>query len=352
MWADSAEEFHSNGATEPALEAQGQRIAAWSMALEDAIKPSPDRLPDILNLAEALDEHFLWEPFSRTAESGQAAGRTNELAQIALRHLRVTDGEELDQAIRKLPVFPIAAQRAMQIMLRDDWNGAELESIAGGDQALAANLLQAANSWAYSPRQTIRSLSHAIIYIGAERTTRILYAAAIKPLFGSSRLREMWNHSLDAAQAAQHLAEISGAMDPKQAFLAGLVHDIGRLAMARLPEAYQTRYDHLTEMGCEPFLIERVLSGFSHAEAGARALKLWNFPEDFVDAVGFHHQPERTQCKFAALLYLTEHWTDSCEDVPSALRLRAALERLNLSERAFTQFTPTFDPSLSGLCFA
>jgi putative nucleotidyltransferase with HDIG domain len=342
----SFEEFNTDGDAGSGLEAHGQRIAAWSMALEDAIKPSPERLPDILNLAEALDEHFLWEPFSRDT------GRTNELAEIALRHLQVTDGEQLDQAIRKLPVFPVAAQRAMQIMLRDDWNGAELEKIAGADQALAANLIQAANSWAYSPRQTIRSLSHAILYIGAERTTRILYAAAIKPLFGSARLREMWNHSIDAAQAAQHLAEISGALDPKQAFLAGLVHDIGRLAMARLPEGYQRRFQHLIEMGCEPFLIERVLSGFSHAEAGARALKLWNFPEEFIDAVAFHHQPERTQGKFASLLYLAEHSTDSREDVPSALRLRAALERLSLTERAFTQFTPTFDPSLSGLCFA
>jgi putative nucleotidyltransferase with HDIG domain len=340
------EQMNSSPAVEPALEAQCRRIAAWSLALEDAIKPAPNRLPEIMNLAEALDEHFLWEPFSRSAD------RTNELAEIALRHLQVTDSEELDQAIRKLPVFPIAAQRAMQIMLRDDWNGAELESIAGADQALAANLLQAANSWAYSPRQTIRSLPHAIMYIGAERTTRILYAASIKSLFGSARLRAIWNHSLDAAQAAQHLAEISGVMEPKQAFLAGLVHDIGRLAMARLPEKYQTRYNHLTDMGCEPFLIERVLSGFSHGEAGARALKIWNFPDDFVEAVEFHHQPEKTQGKFAALLYLTEHWTDSCEDVPSALRFRAALERLGMSEKAFTQFTPKFDPSLSALCFA
>ena len=346
MSSPGFEPTDSNGRGEPALEAQCRRIAAWSMALENAIKPSSDHITDILSLAEALDEHFLWEPFSRHSD------RTNELAQIALQHLQVTDSEQLDHAIRKLPVFPVAAQRAMQIMLRDDWSGAELESIAGADQALAANLLQAANSWAYSPRQTIRSLPHAIIYIGAERTTRILYAASIKALYGTARLREIWNHSLDAAQAAQHLAEFSGAMDPKQAFLGGLVHDIGRLAMARLPEPYQTRFDHLTEMGCQPFLIERVLTGFSHAEAGARALKAWSFPEDFVQAVAFHHQPEKTQCKFAALLYLTEHWTESSEDVPSALRFRAALERLGMSEKAFTQVTPKFDPSLTGLCFA
>jgi HD-like signal output (HDOD) protein len=346
MSAHAFEETSSSGGGESALEAQCRRIAAWSMALENAIKPSPDRLTDILNLAEALDEHFLWEPFSRNSE------RTNELAEIALKHLQVTDGEQLDQAIRKLPVFPLAAQRAMQIMLRDDWSGTELEAIAGSDQALAANLLQAANSWAYSPQQRIRSLPHAIMYIGPERTTRILYTASIRTLFGTAKLREIWNHSLDAAQAAQHLAEISGAMEPKQAFLAGLVHDIGRLAMARLPEPYQSQFHQLAEMGCEPFLIERVLSGFSHAEAGSRALKLWNFPEDFVEAIGFHHQPERSQGKCAALLYLTEHWTDSCEDVPSALRFRAALERLGMTEKAFTQFTPTFDPSLSGLCFA
>ena len=328
------------------LEAHYQRVAAWSLALEAAITPAGRHLDEILEIADALDQHFAWEPY------GEADETANPSAEAGFKYLLVATPEDLERAIRKLPVFPAAAQRALRLLMTDTWSGTELEAIARTDQTLAAHLLSAANSWIYGAGERIATLSQAITYIGATRTFEILYAASAKPLFSTGRLRDLWDHSLIAAQAAETLATFTRAADPKEAFLAGLVHDIGRLAMAMLPPAFQSRYEHLTEVGCETFVVERVLSGFSHAKAGVCALRAWNFPEPLIEAVEFHHQPEKSESNLAAILFLVEHWSDSGEDVPSAARLKIALDRTGISATELAELTPTADRSMDGLRFA
>ncbi len=339
------EEIGAEPEIEPGLEAHCRRVAAWSLALEEAANATTANAVEIIELAEALDENFAWEPFSEPGDG------INSLAEIALECLRVTSEEDLDRSIREIPVFPAVAVRALSLLRRNDWSGVEFQKIAQADQTLAAHILGAANSWVYGAGQRIMTISQAITYIGAERASHIVYAASIRPLFGSVRLREIWHHSLEAAQAAESLAELSGAADPQEAFLAGLVHDIGRLAMETLPHGFPARFGRLADLGCEALLVERVLSGFSHAQAGARALKIWRFPEATVEAVEFHHQPEKSQRKLAGLLFLVEHWLDSREDAPSLVRLNVALERTGLSAAALDGLTVKADRSMDGLRF-
>ena len=97
--------------------------------------------------------------------------------------------------------------------------------------------------------------------------------------------------------------------------------------------------------------MERVLSGFSHAQAGARALAAWKFPGSLIEAVEFHHQPEKTESKLAAILFLVEHWTDSREDVPSAVRLKLALGRAGMTGGDVDQLELKADRSLDALRF-
>ncbi len=322
------------------IEAHYRRVAAWSLALEQTVKAEAD---EILEIAEAVDQHFAWEPY------GDPQQAPDPLAEAGLAYLRVISTEDLDRALASLPVSPVVANRALRLLIDDDWSAAELEAIARTDQSIAADLLTAANSWAGGARTRISTISHAITYLGEERTSRILYAASVKRLFSTPRLRALWQHSLVAAQAAETIAEMSGAANPKEAFLAGLVHDIGSLAMAALPSAFQSSFEHLTRCCCEPVIVERVLCGFSHAHAGARALRAWNFPERLVAAIEFHHQPEKTEQKLAALLFLVEHWTDSEEDVPSAARLKLSLDRTELSEADLAQLVVKDDRSIQAL---
>jgi putative nucleotidyltransferase with HDIG domain len=322
-----------------------RRIAAWSLELEHVTKAMPAQLPEILLLAEALDQYFAWEPF------GDPDAPPDVLAAIALTQLKMVTDDDLKRAIEKLPVFPMVAQRALGVLLRENWKVSDLESIAASDQTLALQVVGAANSWINAPRQPIKTLSHAIAYIGADQASRIFYSASMRPMFASRELHKIWDHSLDAAQVAQDIAKAT-SVNPQEAYLAGLVHDIGKLAMATLPAAFQMRFARLAEVGCETLLVERALCGLSHAQLGAKALRMWQFPESLAHAVEFHHQPERTDSPMAAILYLTECRTRGGEDTSTLARLLPALQCLGLTEEWFEDFEVKLNPGLDALRFA
>ncbi len=327
----------SGAASDAALDAKCRRIAAWSLALERVTGALPERGEEILELAESLDAYFGWEPFGLPDEG------PDDIAQAALACLRVVTPDDLQRAIEKLPVFPLAAQRALSVILRDDWSVADLESVAASDQALAAQLIRAANSGTRPTWRPIATIPQSILHIGADRASRIIYAASIQPMYATPRLRDLWHHSLASAEVAESLGRISRSIDPKKAFLAGLVHDIGVLAMSGLPQLFHDLMSRVTSLGCESIQAERALCGFSHAQAGALALRTWAFPEEISLAVEFHHAPERSGDSLPSILYLTEQWTDASEDAPSVARFHFALKRLGISERQFEQLAPPED---------
>jgi HD-like signal output (HDOD) protein len=85
------------------------------------------------------------------------------------------------------------------------------------------------------------------------------------------------------------------------------------------------------EHGCPQRVTEAVVCGADHAEAGEEILRAWQFPGDFVTAVRWHHAPERSKDPLSAILYITEFWTCSEEDLPSVARLNVAMSRIRLT---------------------
>jgi putative nucleotidyltransferase with HDIG domain len=229
----------------------------------------------------------------------------------------------------------------------------ELESVASLDPVLTGRLIQTANSAYYSPARPIGSIQHAIAYIGVDVTRKVLLASTIRGNFASMRLHQLWNHSLDVAQAAEELTRHSATkMDPSEAFLAGLVHDIGRLAFSIMPARYLERFYRLTDGGCPPVQIELCLSGRSHAEVGAETLVQWKFPEWAVEAIRCHHSPERSSSPLASLLYIAEFVADSDEDLPSFTRLKSACRLAGIDADAIAQIDGKDRDILDGLRFA
>ncbi|HLH42955.1 MAG TPA: HDOD domain-containing protein [Bryobacteraceae bacterium] len=281
-----------------------------------------------LELAEALEDHFAWEPYSGDAPEVEPA------AAEALDALRTVRPPDLERAMANLPVLPVAAHRALALLTSDNWEVRALQSIATSDPVLAAELIRAANSAAFAARQEIKTMVQAIAYIGTEQACRILVGASLKRLFVAKKLQGLWNHCLEASRIAQSVAKLSHEVNSEEALLAGLVHDVGRLATSLLPDQFQNRSQRLLASGCTLSQVEIALCGAAHAELGARALERWNFPQDFVEAVRFHHQPERSSSPLAAVLYLTELCSSPLEDVPSLARAKAALDRLGLDADA------------------
>jgi putative nucleotidyltransferase with HDIG domain len=144
----------------------------------------------------------------------------------------------------------------------------------------------------------------------------------VHPLFASSNLRDLWQHSLDVGRACERMATASGDTHPEEAFLAGLVHDIGRLAIWRLSGDAARSYARLLERGCEPVLAELFLFGYDHGQTGAEILRLWSFPSHLVDAVEHHHRPECSSAPLAALLFMAEARIAPSEAPESVQRLQ------------------------------
>lgn len=305
------------------------------------------KLAAILDLANALDERFEWDFFATDSDEEE------DLAvAVALKHLQTVAGPELERTVDAVPALPSATQRSLKLLSRDDICIADVEAIVNLDPALADHLIRAAMAARSRPPRTLRSLSFAIKHIGPRIAVQVLCCASLRPLFAAPALHRVWNHSISVAQNAEQLARTSGLCDPAEAFAAGLVHDVGRLPMARLPLEFQQRFARVFKKGCEPVLIEKTLCPFTHADAGAMLVRNWSLPAAVSEAVEHHHQPERSDSKLTALLCLADEPADIPQDLPAILRRQRALNSLDLRTEILRSVHRTASGVIDDLKFA
>jgi putative nucleotidyltransferase with HDIG domain len=207
----------------------------------------------------------------------------------------------------------------------------DLVSVACSDAVLAGAVLQAANSVAFARSVPARDVREAVMYIGTTRACQVVLAAALKPVLTVRGGDALWRHSVESAAVAELLAERTKCIDPHEAYLLGLLHDVGKLLLSIAPAAARACKLKLTAAGVQEQVAEIITFGADHAIAGADVLRTWGLPDDYVAAVESHHEPERSVTGASALLYLVEFCTDSEEDLPSDVRLRRALDRTGLT---------------------
>jgi putative nucleotidyltransferase with HDIG domain len=163
--------------------------------------------------------------------------------------------------------------------------------------------------------------------VGTEAAGKLIAAAAVRRSFISGNLHQLWLHSVKTAEQAVCVAAEAGALDNGEAYLAGLVHDVGRLAFEVSPAASELR--RWEEAGFPATYAEFLVSGTDHAEIGGEILKMWRFPEELLEAVKHHHRPEATASRLASVLYAAE---DMEESLPSCARDHTATKRLDIEE--------------------
>lgn len=289
------------------------------------------KLSEILTIADALDQELELEPYSEELRIPAESAQESPIVSAGLACLRKATRADLAAAIPRLPVFPAAALKAIKRLVSEDLSAWEIETIAGQDPVFASRIIAAANSALNSPAFPLKTLRQAIVYLGIPRARSVLLSATLLPLFSTPHLNLVWRHSVECAEIARQLADTCGALGSAEAFLGGLVHDIGALALALLPKESLASLARLRELGCSGVSAEWVTLGFNHAEAGAQVLESYRFPSELVEAVRHHHAPERECSLLTATLYIAEFWSGSDEDLPSAARVRMALARLGLT---------------------
>jgi HD-like signal output (HDOD) protein len=189
-----------------------------------------------------------------------------------------------------LPPFSIILNRLMASLAGEDIGFAKLGDLIEKDTVIAGNLLFLVNSALYARRGTVNSVRHALSLLGIEKVRNTVLSMSIMRVWNLMRMPASWSmarfniHSSAVAILSDCVVQRVPVNYGEGAFVAGLLHDVGRLLIAMgLPE----EHEQLATGGDE----ERVL-GFGHAELSAEALAYWNIPEPIQMAVRFHHNPE------------------------------------------------------------
>jgi putative nucleotidyltransferase with HDIG domain len=316
------------GGENPPLAAVAPQLLKTLRGRKPSSDPGISRLAAVLEIADDFDQFFEAEPLGEL-DPGDTWTRSS--VDTMMSYLQLTSRADVGRVTERLPVFPLAATEVVRCVSNDNVSLSALSAAASKDPVLAGTLIKAANSSYYSPRQPIAKIQQAVSYIGLDATRKVLLAASLQPAFASRRSFELWNHSLEVAELAERGALFSHlTIDPSEAFLAGLVHDIGRLAFSIMPTDFLERFYRLTEKGCPPTQVEVCLSGVCHGEVGAETLQQWKFPPALVEAIRWHHRPERSTSELASLLYVCEFLSGSDEDLSSEVRLTTACKQAGL----------------------
>lgn len=191
-----------------------------------------------------------------------------------------------------LPTIPVVATKVMQLMDDENSTADDLARVVASDPAVAARVLKISNSSFYGAQRQIQTLPHAIMMLGFVTLKGVVVAASVKQVYHPYGLTEklLWEHSFGAGLAARLIAADLRQINPDEAFLGGLFHDIGKQIMNFLDkEKFQEVMQRCYNDGIPFETAERMVFHYTHEEAGALVIKKWNFPEHLMKAVMAHH---------------------------------------------------------------
>ena len=197
-----------------------------------------------------------------------------------------------------IPAFPAVATKAMQLLSGKDTRLLDLYDLISADAAFASETLRIANSALYGFAAEVKSLMQAAMLLGFERLKGVAVTIGIRAYLGKlpsvPALQACWRHSLASAIIAEEAAKI-GRSDRDAAFTAGIMHDIGRVAMAALySELYARFLKAFENQPCDVLLEERKLFGIDHCQAGGSLVVAWKLPHEFVEITSRHTILSRT----------------------------------------------------------
>ncbi len=251
--------------------------------------------------------------------------------------------QSMEAKIDELPMLPQVLVRILQLNPDADNFFEEFGKLTKEDPAFAVRLIALANSAASSPAVPVVSIRDALTRMGSQAIRNLVASLAVQRVFLPTKPNEvrLWQHSVYAAFAAAMIAEVASDLkiDPAEAYLVGLLHDIGRFVMfehaapnlLKVDESHWETPEQLIEADLEVYK-------FTHSELGFRACIHWKLPVSICEVVRRHHTPIEAEIVAGsrdALLFcvqVADHLClsllqcDDFEDIPDDVREQRILE--------------------------
>ncbi|MDB5174050.1 MAG: hypothetical protein JWO87_3515 [Phycisphaerales bacterium] len=193
--------------------------------------------------------------------------------------------------------LPENMSRIIQMAGDRDCNTTQLVRLISQDAALAGQIMKAVNSAYYALPTKLTRLDRAVAFMGLRAVKQVTLSETLRKMskpvkLGSYDARSLWDHSVGVAILARELAVKSRAMDPEEAFLAGMLHDIALLLAAQSEPANGAQLFTQAESAAGSFEpLEQEIYGFNHSELGERLAGKWKLPEQVASVIRWHHEP-------------------------------------------------------------
>lgn len=251
--------------------------------------------------------------------------------------------DQLVAEIDKLVSLPDVYYRLESLIENPGSNISDFTQVLSSDTDLCARLLSLANSAFYSFPASIESVDKAVQIIGIRQIRELVLATSVVRAFnevplGMVDMNSFWEHSVAVGVMAKSIGQYCNISQPERFYVAGLLHDIGRLVFYLKLSGLM--HDLLLKRESEEkflYQLEFENLGYTHAEAGGRLLEIWRVPMSIYEPVSCHHQPEVSMefPQVTAAVHVADGWVNRCKLGSSGERFELpikaeALQQLNL----------------------
>lgn len=214
---------------------------------------------------------------------------------------RNTTPQELVSGVIRLVSLPEVCIRVNEMLEDPNVTAADLGKVIAQDTGLTARLLKIVNSSFYGFPSRIETVTRAVTVIGLRELRGLVLAASAVEAFSKIpndvlNMVNFWRHSVYCGVVAQQLAERCRVLHSERLFVAGLLHDIGKLIMShKIPDTVKHILEIKEADGRTDEEIENEVLGFSHADVGGELMRFWQMPESLYNTVRYHHHPEQAE---------------------------------------------------------
>ena len=219
--------------------------------------------------------------------------------------LIITGGEKMSNNMEEiimqscdLPTMPDIAGKIVQLVSDPNTTAGMLNKAIMADQSMAARVLKLANSSFYGCLRSVNTLTQAIVIIGFGTIKNIVLAASTKEVYKRFGLLEkmLHEHSTAVAMASFHVASVINLKNKEEAYLAGLLHDIGKVVLNNSDaDKFRSVMEEVYNTGRNFAEVEQEVYGFSHYEVGALVIRKWNFSPEMEAVIRFQRDLDKLE---------------------------------------------------------
>jgi HD-like signal output (HDOD) protein len=239
-------------------------------------------------------------------------------------------------ALKNLPPFRPVAMKLARLTASGDTSIAQVQQVLRTDLAFSAEVLRLANSALIGSRARINSVAHAAEFLGFEMLKALSMTVALRDFASGAKagslLQYCWKYNLATALVCEWLARFL-PLEPEACYTAGLIHDIGRLALLQgFPKEYEQAIAAIGDHNFDLLQAEKRVFDIDHCQAGRWLMDQWEFSTDLRDVVSLHHlTPDAKTPALVTVVYIGWQIADMLGYSPLATRSAATIEEITIT---------------------